>query len=597
MDTESLEVWIRGCDRQGDTVDRKRETGRCGGGLTTDRKMEDRDALTAAVTALRRLSESDAVAAWKLSLGSKVDLGAYFGPAVVPKIALAEKAEAPAALRRVTFEDAKAETEPSWLQQYDCEGSEADLLDERAEVETVVDGAPVGRASTSTSTRTSTSTSARSSSSAVRSPCQPHGMSPPAELQRSPGSVPWQQPWTHPTRVEWQQGRAAVELDPSHSTPLPQPSKPHGLPTPATLASSPAPAPAPPPLPPPAPPPPPPPAPTPPPPPAPTPAPAPDPSNVTSSLHSVVSSLHSVASSLHSVTSSLHPLHPLYSPAVAASPSLALSAPPERAAQYGRWTPPASTIRRVDPWTDPPPPASTVRRTYACGVPLHLSSSSPTGYEGVSECAVSPGRFVAVCPYKGTDKFLGTFESAEEAAVCYAKVMKAQREQEVSRNLEYRYRCIEEVISARGEEEEEEEEEEARGGDSIPRMMLSLSDEHRPHPRLQTALHEPRVRSVLLAPEQALRRRMEDLQAEVALRASSSRRVAQEVAQQRRDETRKQRTVAMAEAHRARQLAKGSLTLREQRQLLDRKLTDAEERRRAHYDRFVSKSRSDWMLG
>jgi len=587
MDTASLEVWIRGCDRQGDTVDRKRESGRCGGGLTTDRKMEDRDALTAAVTALRRLSESDAVAAWKLSLGSKVDLGAYFGPEVVSKIALAEKAEAPAALRRVTFDDAKAETEPSWLQQYDCDGSEADLLDERAEVETVVDGAPVGRASTSTSTRTSTSTSARSSSSAVRSPCQPHGMSPPAE--RSPGSVPWQQPWTHPTRVEWQQGRAAVELDPSHSTPLPQPSKPHGLPTPATLASSPAPAPAPPPLPPPAP--------TPPPPPAPTPAPAPDPSKVTSSLHSVASSLHSVTSSLHSVTSSLHPLHPLYSPAVAASPSLALSAPPERAAQYGRWTPPASTGRWADPWTVPPPPASTVRRTYACGVPLHLSSSSPTGYEGVSECAVSPGRFVAVCPYKGTDKFLGTFESAEEAAVCYAKVMKAQREQEVSRNLEYRYRCIEEVISARGEEEEEEEEEEARGGDSIPRMMLSLPDEHRPHPRLQTALHEPRVRSVLLAPEQALRRRMEDLQAEVALRASSSRRVAQEVAQQRRDETRKQRTVAMAEAHRARQLAKGSLTLREQRQLLDRKLTDAEERRRAHCDRFVSKSRSDWMLG
>ena len=126
MDTTSLEVWIRGCDRQGDTVDRKRETGRCGGGLTTDRKMEDRDALTAAVTALRRLSESDAVAAWKLSLGSKVDLGAYFGTEVVSKIALAEKAEAPAALRRVTFDDAKAETEPSWLQQYDCDGSEAE---------------------------------------------------------------------------------------------------------------------------------------------------------------------------------------------------------------------------------------------------------------------------------------------------------------------------------------------------------------------------------------------------------------------------------------------------------------------------------------
>jgi hypothetical protein len=227
-------------------------------------------------------------------------------------------------------------------------------------------------------------------------------------------------------------------------------------------------------------------------------------------------------------------------------------------------------------------------------VPLHLSSRSPSGYEGVSECAVSPGRFVAVCPYKGTDKFLGTFESAEEAAVCYAKVVKAQREQEVSRN--FGYRRIEEVISARYEEQEEEEEE-ARGGNSVPRMMLSLPDEHRPHPRLQTALHEPRVRRVLLVPEQALRRRMEDLQAEVALRASSSRRVALEVAQQRRDETRKQRTVAMAEAHRARQLAKGSLTLREQRQLLDRKLTDAEERRRAHCDRFVSKSRSDWMLG
>lgn len=91
-------------------------------------------------------------------------------------------------------------------------------------------------------------------------------------------------------------------------------------------------------------------------------------------------------------------------------------------------------------------------------MPLHLSSRSPSGYEGVSECAVSPGRFIAVCPYKGTDKFLGTFDSAEEAAVCYAKVVKAQRELEVSRN--FGYRRIEEVTSARYEEEEEEE---ARG--------------------------------------------------------------------------------------------------------------------------------------
>ena len=539
MDTASLDAWIRQCDRQGET---ERNTGRCGGGLTTETIMKDMDALTAAVTALRRLSESDAEAAWKLSLES----GAKFGPEVVAKIALAEKAEAPAALRRVTFDDAKAETELSWLQHYDCDGSEADLRDERAEVETEVDGAPVGQASTRTRTRTSTSTAARSDSSPVRSPRQRHGMSSPAVLEHSPGSVPWQQPWTHPTRVEWQQGRVACELDPSQRTPLPQPPITLGLPTPA------APAPAPPP----------------PPPPAPPPAPAPDPSSVASP---------------HSVTSSLHPLHPLYSPAVAASPSLAPSAPPDRAAHYGRWT---------DPWTDPPPPSSTVRRTYACGVPLHLSSRNPSGYEGVSESTVSAGRFVAVCPYKGTDKFLGTFESAVEAAVCYAKVMKAQREQEVRRNLGYRR--IEEVILARDEEEEEEK---ARGGDSVPRMMLSLPDEHRPHPRLQTALHEPCVHRVLLVPEQGLRRRMEDLQAEVALRASSSRRVAQEVAQQRRDETRKQRTVAMAEAHRARQLAKGSLTLREQRQLLDRKLTDAEERRRAHHDRFVSKSRSDWMFG
>ena len=91
-----------------------------------------------------------------------------------------------------------------------------------------------------------------------------------------------------------------------------------------------------------------------------------------------------------------------------------------------------------------------------------------------------------------------------------------------------------------------------------------------------------------------MRRQLADLEAEVALRAARRQACADDALRQKREQARRHRTDAMALAHRERQRAVSALSLREQRQLLDRRLSDADERRRVFHARFLARGR--WTL-
>jgi len=83
------------------------------------------------------------------------------------------------------------------------------------------------------------------------------------------------------------------------------------------------------------------------------------------------------------------------------------------------------------------------------GLQLHLSSKSATGYKGVRQDAgvLSGGGYRAGHMVGGISRHIGTFDTAVEAAVAYARaVVKAKAE-------------AEEVAAEEGKEEEEEEEE------------------------------------------------------------------------------------------------------------------------------------------
>ena len=78
----------------------------------------------------------------------------------------------------------------------------------------------------------------------------------------------------------------------------------------------------------------------------------------------------------------------------------------------------AFTVTVTTPEEPPPPPAPRVP-TEAQGYQLHLSSKSSTGYRGVAWLA-KRGKFMVFSPL-GTREYLGSFSSAEEGAVCYAR--------------------------------------------------------------------------------------------------------------------------------------------------------------------------------
>ena len=64
--------------------------------------------------------------------------------------------------------------------------------------------------------------------------------------------------------------------------------------------------------------------------------------------------------------------------------------------------------------------AGEARQAWAEGLRLHLSSSSATGYKGVYEHF---GRFKAEHSVNGRRARIGTFATAVEAAVAYARVV------------------------------------------------------------------------------------------------------------------------------------------------------------------------------
>ena len=53
------------------------------------------------------------------------------------------------------------------------------------------------------------------------------------------------------------------------------------------------------------------------------------------------------------------------------------------------------------------------------GLQLHLSNNNQTGYTGVSK--IPSGRFKAQCMVDGRHDYLGTFDTAVEAAVAYGR--------------------------------------------------------------------------------------------------------------------------------------------------------------------------------
>lgn len=233
-----------------------------------------------------------------------------------------------------------------------------------------------------------------------------------------------------------------------------------------------------------------------------------------------------------------------------ASPPLPLHLPPAAAA-----LPPSSPA--------PPPPAPPQQSTLtprACGVSLHLAPETETGYEGVSVGPVL-GRFTAVCFYKGNRRFLGTFDSALEGAICYAKVLKALKAQDE------------------------------------PPSSVAPGVREREHKGFEGEGEVPLDASEVLLPAQAARQQRDSLQREVAAREAQRRALAESAKRAHRQTVNHERKEAMARRHRDRQAAMHWLPLRERRSIMDQKMAQADERRRAYLGRFVGHSKAPVSQG
>jgi len=165
-----------------------------------------------------------------------------------------------------------------------------------------------------------------------------------------------------------------------------------------------------------------------------------------------------------------------------------------------------------------------------------------------------------VCFYKGNERFLGTFDSALEGAICYAKVLKALKAQD-------------EPPSCVAPEVREREHKGFEGEREVPKPV-------------------PLDASEVLLPAQAARQQRDSLLREVAAREAQRRALADSAKRAHRQTMNHERKEAMARRHRDRQAAMHWLPLRERRSIMDQKMAQADERRRAYLGRFVGHSKA-----
>ena len=131
--------------------------------------------------------------------------------------------------------------------------------------------------------------------------------------------------------------------------------------------------------------------------------------------------------------------HTLKAPAWTSTQSKDLCAAPATPRSTSRpeqesMPPPPPPLPTFAQQSSPPPapssaPPSSSLPTHACGIKLSVAPGTVSGYEGVTPSTSRPGAFVATCRVEvcGFSQYLGTFDSALEAAICYAKVVRARR--------------------------------------------------------------------------------------------------------------------------------------------------------------------------
>ena len=255
-------------------------------------------------------------------------------------------------------------------------------------------------------------------------------------------------------------------------------------------------------------------------------------------------------------------------------------------------TPPAQLQRSWTPSTPPPwerPPPGLVTRAW--GVDLHLNVHSGTGYEGVSASTTTTGLFIAQCRFKGTDRYLGSFESAVEAAVCYAKIVRAQMAEEARHRIDVAEKDRKAVQLA-------ERSTPLRLPASGRRTIGELHSEPRPS-SCKSSLRSVASPALMVTPllpheRDAIEMRHRRWEAERALEAREAKvsNDAQRAVVAIKEQQRKGRTDEMARAHRERQALLQYVSLRERRPQQERKFQDAGERREAYLSRFVSPRKS-----
>ncbi len=96
------------------------------------------------------------------------------------------------------------------------------------------------------------------------------------------------------------------------------------------------------------------------------------------------------------------------------------------------------------------------------GLQLHLSSKSATGYKGVDNCGTSQQR-----PFRATQAslYLGSFATAVEAAVCYARFMQLTPDQRSMRSQELKVQTVLEGVISKVISQIERNDRKAGGGD------------------------------------------------------------------------------------------------------------------------------------
>jgi len=110
------------------------------------------------------------------------------------------------------------------------------------------------------------------------------------------------------------------------------------------------------------------------------------------------------------------------------------------------------------------------------GLQLHLSKHSSTGYKGVVDCNASGCRFKAQTT-QGGPRSLGLFDSALDAAICYARNLLEQKSGDAAEGVKVVVVVEEEDGEAEREEGEEEEEEEGEEELTAKESVAAAKDE------------------------------------------------------------------------------------------------------------------------